>query len=69
MVTLHSNIFFSSTSPAENPSTGCLQRSEPIDQNEKMSNQEEKTDDTILNFCGVPLSCFWRRRLACDAIG
>lgn len=28
MVTLHSKMLVSSTKPAENPSTGCLQRSE-----------------------------------------
>ena len=57
MVTFHSNIFFSSTSPAENPSTGCLHRSE----SKKKQNLEIKAirKRTVrrIDLC-VPFSCF-----------
>ena len=71
MVTLHSNKLLSSTKPAENPSTGCLQRSA----RKKSTNQKKKEKKTTpiqqkihRTPKRIPLSCFWRRRLACEAI-
>jgi hypothetical protein len=74
MVTCHSNTLLSSTSPAENPSTGCLARSASItipQTNPKSVSQiirkKEKnraeTDARELRRA-APLSCFCRRRLA-----
>lgn len=71
MVTLHSKTLLSSTKPAEKPSTGFLERSATkreeegesikIDEINQRSNLREK-EGLIL----IPLSCFWRRRLAWD---
>jgi len=75
MVTCHSKTLLSSTSPAENPSTGCLARSAPhtpqkrkpqIDQlinPQRKQKHRPETDAGVLKRA-APLSCFWRRRLA-----
>jgi hypothetical protein len=70
MVTCHSKTLLSSTSPAENPSTGFFARS--VTSNEKRSrdqeaiaaNRGEKGGGEQEAFGSVPLSCFWSRRLA-----
>ena len=75
MVTCHSKTLLSSTSPAENPSTGCLARSAPhtpqkrkpqIDQlinPQRKQKHRPETDAGVLKRA-APLSCFCRRRLA-----
>jgi hypothetical protein len=70
MVTCHSKMLLSSTSPAENPSTGFFARS--VTSNKERSryqepiaaNRGEKGGESRRPFGSVPLSCFWSRRLA-----
>lgn len=78
MVTCHSNTLLSSTSPAENPSTGFFARSATIPQKggprsrtdrRRIGTKKKKRrlDEIRLHggpFRSVPLSCFWSRRLA-----
>lgn len=80
-VTLHSKMLLSSTSPAENPSTGFFVRSDPRtrDRSSDEKNHISLSSGSIwfqtetLEASGsgqLPFSCFWRRRLAwvCAAI-
>lgn len=78
-MTLHSKILFSSTRPAENPSTGFLQRStrkpqNSINKNKRFSNKSQPNQNIIClshelyRELQIPLSCFCRRRLAWEAI-
>ena len=70
MVTCHSKTLLSSTSPAENPSTGFFARSATInkqdarDQEPIAVNRGDKGGENRDAFGSVPLSCFWSRRLA-----
>lgn len=67
METLHSNTLLSSTSPAEKPSTGLLQRSESHKQpniRETKPDRKTKKKEVRKSIKIKPLSCFWRRRHA-----
>ena len=74
MVTCHSKTLLSSTSPAENPSTGFFARSATInkqdarDQEPIAANRGDKGGENSEPFGSVPLSCFWSRRLAWLAV-